>query len=78
MKTSSNSGANWQEVSPHVDKALDELPDELRLVLIEYFLRRRAQADIAAELGMSQVTVSRRVDAGIKELRKTLKKAAKR
>ncbi|NQT20564.1 MAG: sigma-70 family RNA polymerase sigma factor [Planctomycetes bacterium] len=75
MKASNNNDGTWQEIAPHVDKAVDELPDELRAVLIDYFLRRRTQADIAAELGVSQGTVSRRVDAGIDELRKKLKKA---
>ena len=65
----------WEEVSPHVDEALDALPDELRHAVIEHFLRQRTQADIAEELGVSAATVSRRVDKGLEELRERLKKA---
>lgn len=75
MNTPSNSDPTWLELSPHLDKALEELPDELRLVVIEHFLQRRTQAEIAKELGVSAMTVSRRVDRGIDELRKKLEKA---
>jgi len=75
MKASSNNEATWEDISPHVDTALDELPDELRVILIEHFLGRRTQAEIAAELGVSPATMSRRVESGVEELRKKLKKA---
>jgi len=75
MKASSNNEATWQETAPHIDKALDELPDDLRLVLIEHFLRRRTQAELAAELGVSSATVSRRVEAGVERLRGKLRRA---
>lgn len=75
MAPTPNENPSWQEIAPHVDTALDELPAELRLVLIEHFLRRRTQAEIAEELGVSGATVSRRVDAGTKLLSEKLKKA---
>jgi len=75
MNGSTNPDPAWHEMAPHVDRALDELPDELRLVLIEHFLQQRTQAEIAGQLGVSPATVSRRVDSGIEVLRKKLKKA---
>jgi len=75
MNGSANPDPAWHEMAPHVDRALDELPDELRLVLIEHFLQQRTQAEIAEQLGVSPATVSRRVDSGIEVLRKKLKKA---
>lgn len=42
----------WEEVSPHVDEALDSLPDELRHMVIEHFPRQRTQAEIAADAGL--------------------------
>lgn len=81
MNGSSNNGSpngsdpTWQELAPHVDAALNELPDELRIVIVEHFFQRRTQAEISKELGVSAMTVSRRVESGIEELRKKLKKA---
>ena len=75
MNSSVNNGPSWHEVAPYVDGALNELPDDLRIVIVEHFLQRRTQAEIAKELGVSAMTVSRRVEAGLDELRKKLKKA---
>jgi len=75
MNSVSNNDPTWNEMAPHVDKALDELPDDLRIVIVEHFFRRRTQAELAKEQGVSAMTISRRVDAGIEQLRKKLKKA---
>lgn len=75
MDSSNGQDPIWQEAAPHVDQALNELPDELRLVLVEHFLRRRKQVELAKELGISKATMSRRVNEGIGELRKKLEKA---
>src|SRR4051812_33090337 len=61
--------AAWREISPKIDEALAELPDEAREVLVAHFLRGRTQADLAAEWGTSPATVSRRVKAAIEALR---------
>ena len=75
MNSSHTDEPGWAELSPHVDKALNEMPEDLRLVIIEHFLQRRTQKEIAEELGVSAMTISRRIAAAIEELRKTLKKA---
>lgn len=75
MNSSANNDNRWHNVSPHLDKALEELPDDLRVVVVEHFLQRRTQTEIARQLGVSPATVSRRVDSGIEQLRKKLKKA---
>ncbi|NQT18877.1 MAG: sigma-70 family RNA polymerase sigma factor [Planctomycetes bacterium] len=75
MNSKSDSDPTWHELSPHVDEAVDGLPDDLRIVIVEHFFQRRTQAEIAKELGVSAMTVSRRVESGIEELRKELKKA---
>lgn len=66
-------GPSWPELSPLVDQALEELPEELRVPLVRHFLQGRTQADVAEEIGVDQSTVSRRVDRGVEELRKRLK-----
>ena len=62
----------WGEVSDQVDKALEELPDELREVLVGHFLERRTQTELAAELGVSPATMSRRINEGVEAIRKKL------
>ena len=65
----------WERVAPLIDAALDELPDELRHVVVEHFLRQRPQAELAEELSVSPATVSRRVTKGVDQLRRKLGKA---
>ncbi|MHC4202304.1 MAG: RNA polymerase sigma factor, partial [Planctomycetota bacterium] len=65
----------WDDVSAHLDDALAGLPDELRDPLVLHFLLGRAQTDVAAQLGVDQSTVSRRIERGVGELREKLRKA---
>jgi hypothetical protein len=65
----------WEDIGPLVDQAIASLPEELRLPLIMQFLQQRSQADIAAELGVNQSTISRRVEHGIERLREALRNA---
>ena len=65
----------WGEVSDQVDKALEELPDELREVLVGHFLERRTQTQLAAELGVSPATMSRRINEGVEAIRKKLSRS---
>ena len=62
-------------MAPQVDRALEELPEETRLVLIQHYLEGRSQKEIAAERGVGQSTVSRQIANGIAGLRTKLKKA---
>ncbi|MEM6331960.1 MAG: sigma-70 family RNA polymerase sigma factor [Planctomycetota bacterium] len=64
--------AGWAELSPHVDAAIDELPDPLRVVLVEHFLRQRTLTDIAADQRVSKATMSRRLKTALQRLHRTL------
>jgi RNA polymerase sigma-70 factor (ECF subfamily) len=64
----------WAEISPHVDQALAELPDETRVLLVRHFLQNVSQCVIAGELRTSPATVSRKIKAGVELLRKQLSK----
>ena len=75
MNGHANPGPTWDELAPHLDQALEELPDDLRHAVVEHFLRRRTQSEIAKELGVSKMTVSRRTNDAIEALREKLKKA---
>jgi RNA polymerase sigma-70 factor (ECF subfamily) len=64
----------WAEVSPYVDQALAELPDETRVLLVRHFLQNVSQCILASELRTSPATVSRKIKAGVEMLRKQLGK----
>jgi RNA polymerase sigma factor (sigma-70 family) len=66
------SSTTWGEISDQVDEALEELPDDLRHILVAHFLQRRSQTELAAELGVSTATMSRRVSEGVAAIRKRL------
>lgn len=62
----------WAELAPQVDAAIDRLPDELRVPLVMHYLESRSQSDVAEVLGLSQPTVSRRIEKGVEVLREEL------
>ena len=64
--------ATWPEIEPHVDEALNELPQELREVLVLYFLEGRTQAEIARHLDRNQATISRAIESGVSTIREAL------
>jgi RNA polymerase sigma factor (sigma-70 family) len=66
--------SSWAEIEPIVDEVLDALPGESRSLLVEHFLEQRAQHDIARRLGMSQSTVSRKIETALQALRDGLAK----
>ena|GEM_PF-7006394 len=66
--------ATWQQVSAHVDQALQELDDELRTVLVEHFFEGRTTTEIAGDHNISQATASRRINHGLALLLSSLKK----
>jgi RNA polymerase sigma factor (sigma-70 family) len=61
--------AEWRALSPVIDEAMLELAEGERSVLVEHFFRGRSQRDLAGELGVSQPTVMRRIDAAVEALR---------
>ncbi len=66
--------SRWEEISPYIDQALAEMPEEARVLLIRHFLESQSQADLAEELRSSQPTVSRKIDSALELLRKGLRK----
>jgi RNA polymerase sigma factor (sigma-70 family) len=65
--------ATWPDIESHVDASLNELPNELREVLVLYFLEGRTQAEVARHLGKNQATVSRAIERGISAMREALR-----
>ncbi len=66
--------SEWKRISPYVDVGLRELEPELRTVLILHFLEGRTTREIALTQGTSQATVSRRIGAGVEQLRAKLRR----
>jgi RNA polymerase sigma factor (sigma-70 family) len=71
----SSADRGWDLLSSEIDGALEQLPEQTRHLLIEHFLRGRSQADIAADVGLSPAAVSRRISAGVDELRNRLQQS---
>ena len=65
--------SDWEQLSPEVDAAMDELPEAVRSVLIEHFLERRSQTEMAACMGVSQSSMSRQIAHGVQQLRDKLR-----
>lgn len=65
---------SWTEIELVVDEVIDELPENLRALLIEHYLEERTQQEMACRLGMSQSTVSRQIETGLQMLRDGLKR----
>lgn len=65
--------STWAELSPCVDQALTELPEDLRQLLVAHYLLGQTQAQLAETTGQSPATISRRIKQGLEELRSHLK-----
>jgi len=65
--------STWSEVEPAVDEALEGLPETLREVLLLHFLQGRTTTQIAVAQGISQATVSRRMNEALESLRQILR-----
>jgi RNA polymerase sigma factor (sigma-70 family) len=71
--TGANEEPAWAELEPLIDDAIAALSDELRVPLLRHYLQQKSQAEVAAELGVNQSTVSRRLSQGVEALRERLK-----
>ncbi len=63
------------EVKSAADEAIAVLPERFRTPIILHYLEGRKQEEIAAELGINQSTVSKRLNRGVALLRKHLRGA---
>src|SRR5688572_102696 len=66
--------STWQEISPHVDEALAQLPEESRELLVNHFLQGKSQNTIAVETRTSPATISRRMRDAVADLRAELRR----
>jgi RNA polymerase sigma-70 factor (ECF subfamily) len=59
----------WADVSPLVDEAIGGLEADLRDVLLRHYLQGQSTVQIAAAKGVSQSTISRRIEQALASLR---------
>ncbi|HBJ86773.1 MAG TPA: hypothetical protein DDZ88_23535 [Verrucomicrobiales bacterium] len=68
-----SSDGTWDELEPLIDQALNELPARFREPLVGHYLEGRTQQELASAMGVNQSTVSRLLDAALRELRSHLR-----
>ena len=64
----------WDDIKPHLDAAIAELPDRFRLPVIHRFLEGQTQEEVARNLGISRTTAQYRINRGVDEIRMALKR----
>lgn len=58
----------WNDVYDSIDEAIAELPDELRVPVVAYFLQNESHAKIARAIGVPRRTVSRRISRAVESI----------
>ena len=64
--------AAWREARRALDETLDELPDEVRSLLVQHYLFDQPQAVLARQQNVSASMMSRRIRAALEQLRRRL------
>ncbi len=62
----------WREMEGMIDAALEDLDESDRELIVSRFLSGRTQRELASEAGVSEGTMSRRVDRSLDRLRRVL------
>lgn len=70
---SAGSSSNWSEAIPHLDQALDTLPESDRHVLLQHFFEGRPFPKIAQVLGKSPAAVQKQSQRALEKLARILR-----
>ncbi len=65
--------AEWDHVKPHLDAAIAELPEKLRLAVVHRFLEGKSQDEVAKDLGISRTAAQYRIHRGVDMIREELR-----
>ena len=74
MADKTREAMKWEDISLYVDEELNKLDEQTKDILIQHFFEGRTMTDIAVGQGLSQPTVSRRIESGVEKLRGKLRK----
>ncbi len=69
QKNAAKGSVGWSEIRPHLDAALDTLPAAQRQVILLHHMAGKKRKVVAAELGVSEETVKKRLQRGLSRLR---------
>lgn len=67
-----NPHSDWEEISPHLDQAINQLENEDRAAILLRFFKQKSMRDIGAALGVSEGAAKMRVGRAIDRLRTQL------
>ena len=70
----STTEASWQQLAPHLDAALGDLPDADREALLLRYFERKSAREMAALLGVSDEAAQKRVNRAVDHLREMFAK----
>jgi RNA polymerase sigma factor (sigma-70 family) len=68
----SNSQSGWEEISPKLDQAVNQLDDEDRQAILLRFFGQKTMRDVGATLGVSEAAAKMRVSRAVERLRTQL------
>jgi RNA polymerase sigma factor (sigma-70 family) len=71
---STEPGAGWEEIAPHLDAALGELSEPDRDALLLRYFERKSAREMAQTLGTSEEAAQKRVSRAVDRLRELLAK----
>jgi len=74
VMNASTDDASWEQVSPHLDEALSQLPERGKNMVIMRFYERLSFREIAAAVGKSEEASRKEVDRSVQRLGALLKK----
>ncbi|MDX9975753.1 MAG: sigma-70 family RNA polymerase sigma factor [FCB group bacterium] len=65
---------DWEDLRPHIDAAIEDLPERLREVVVRHFLHGETHAEVAARLGVSRPAVTKSIGKGVERIRVFLRR----
>lgn len=71
-ETTTSTQAFWDEISPSLDEAIDQLNDEDRQAILLRFFKAKPMRDVGAALGVSEAAAKMRVGRAVEKLRTQL------
>ena len=72
MESNPSTTNHWEEISPHLDEALNQLTDADRQVLLLRFFEQNTMRNVGAILGVSEDAAKMRVSRAVDRLRRQL------
>ena len=68
--------ADWDDIYEHIDEAIAQLPEKPREAILAHFLEGLTHEAIAQREGVSRVAITQRIQRGLQQIRKLLRKRA--